>query len=246
MSVRISVSMAVYNGEKYIRTQLDSIVKQLSTEDEVVISYNPSTDATWEIIKEYESKYEIVKVFVCEELGVLPNSKNSLNHCSGKYIFFADQDDCWTDNKVELVMRAFKEKNPPVVLHDMQYTDGELNPTGVTMFAERHSRPGIIRNVIKNSYHGGCMAMESRYLKYIHPVPKNIGFGDMWGGLVGEMLGKPVFIPEVLMLYRRHDSNLSSEERRSLSIIIPERIRLIKELYKRKKEIKRAMRSEKA
>lgn len=237
MNKRISVPIPVYNGEKYLLTQLDSILKQLSDEDEVIISYNESTDSTWDIIKEYEKKYSIVKVIVCNELGVSPNSQNALRHCSGKYIFFADQDDCWLDGKVASVLEAFSHNNPPVVLHDMRYADGNLQPSNITMFAERHSRPGLLRNLIKNSYHGGCMAIDADYIDVFYPIPERIGFGDKWVGLVGEMCGAPGFIPKVLMLYRRHENNLSSRKRRSFKIIIPERIFLIKELYKRRKLI---------
>ena len=238
MCVRVSVPIPVFNGEKYLPTQLDSILKQLSYEDEVVISYNQSSDSTWHIIKDYEKKYRIVKVVVCEDLGVLPNSQNALKYCSGKYIFFADQDDCWLDGKVDCVLKAFSKSNPPVVLHNMRYADGELKPSDVTLFKERHSRPGLLWNIIKNSYHGGCMAIDSNYIDVLYPVPENIGFGDRWVGLVGEMCGNPVFIPEVLMLYRRHSNNLSPSKRRNIEIVIPERFRLIIELYKRKKIIK--------
>lgn len=239
MSVRISVPIPVFNGEKYLPTQLNSILKQLSEEDEVVISYNKSNDSTWDIITDYEKKYKIIKVIVCETLGVLPNSQNALKHCRGKYILFADQDDYWLDRKVECVLTAFSQCNPPVVLHNMRYANGDLQPSDVTLFKERHSHPGLLWNLIKNSYHGGCMAIDSKYIDVFYPIPAKIGFGDRWVGLVGEMCGNPVFIPEVLMLYRRHENNLSPRNRRSTKIIIPERIRLIIELYKRKKNIKR-------
>ena len=120
----------------------------------------------------------------------------------------------------------------------MRYADADLNPTDKTMFAERGSRPGLLRNLIKNSYHGGCMAINARYLNVIYPVPLGVGFGDMWAGLVGEMCGKPVFIDKVLMLFRCHNNNLSSRKRRRMEMVISERLRLIKELYLRRKLIK--------
>lgn len=239
MSIRISVPIPVYNGAKYLPTQLDSILCQLTDEDEVVISYNISTDDTWNVIKDYESRFNNVKVITCKETGVLPNSQNALRHCKGKYILFADQDDYWVNTKVQKVLQAFSEGNPPIVVHNMRYADGNLNPSDLTMFDERHSRPGLVWNIIKNSYHGGCMAIDSKYIDVLYPLPEGIGFGDRWVGLVGELCGKPVFISDVLMLHRRHENNLSSTKRRSMSIIIPERIRLIKELYKRSKIIKK-------
>ncbi len=238
MAMRISVPIPVYNGAKYLPTQLDSILKQLSENDEIIISYNPSTDSTWDVIKKYEENNKNIKVYTCDVMGVTPNGNNALSHCSGKYILPADQDDLWLDGKVKNVVCAFEKSNAPIVLHDMRYADTDLNPTDKTMFAERGSRPGLLRNLIKNSYHGGCMAINASYLNVIYPVPLGVGFGDMWAGLVGELCGEPIFINKVLMLFRCHNHNLSSRNRRDLGVILPERLRLIKELYFRRKVIK--------
>ena len=82
------------------------------------------------------------------------------------------------------------------------------------------------------------MAINARYVNVIYPVPLGVGFGDMWARLVGEMCGKPVFIDKVLMLFRCHNNNLSSRKRRRMEMVISERLRLIKELYLRRKLIK--------
>ena len=70
--MNISVAMAVYNGGKYLREQLDSILKQLDEMDELIISYNDSTDDTLKILEEYRSEEHFETVF-----------KNTLCHCTG-------------------------------------------------------------------------------------------------------------------------------------------------------------------
>lgn len=236
---RVSAYMSVYNGEKYLHTQIDSIISQLTDEDELVISCNPSTDRSWEILKEYESKYSNIRVLFCEKMGVEANAGNALCHCRGKYLLSTDQDDCWLPGKVEAVVKVFETTNAPVVLHNMEYADGDLNPTGKFMFEERHSKPGLIRNFIKNSYHGGCMAFNAGYVDVFLPVPDGVGFGDMWNGLVGELCGKPVFLDDVYMLFRCHNNNLSSRKTRSLIVVIPERFRLTRELIRRARIIRK-------
>lgn len=232
--IRVSVAMTAYNGAKYISQQLDSILRQLDKTDEVIISYNNSTDDTWNIIKDYEKRYyPMVKVFRCEQTGIRANGENARAHCRGKYIFIADQDDYWLDGKVDAVLNAFEKTDAPIVLHDMRYADSQLNPLEKTMFKERNSKPGLIHNLLKNSYHGGCMAINAKYYPFMASRPDGVGFGDMWIGLIGEMCGTPVFIDHVYMLFRCHSTNLSSRVRRKLSSILPERMRLVWHLAKR-------------
>lgn len=63
MKIRASVAMAVYNGEKYINEQIDSILNMMASNDELIISYDESSDLTWEIISEYACKDDRVKLF---------------------------------------------------------------------------------------------------------------------------------------------------------------------------------------
>ena len=97
MSDKISVAMAVYNGSKYIRQQIDSILPQLREGDELIISYDESQDDTLEIIRTYERKDARVKVFTDPGSGVTDNFNNAISHCTGDYIFLSDQDDVWLD-----------------------------------------------------------------------------------------------------------------------------------------------------
>ena len=74
----ISIVMATYNGEKYLREQLDSIVKYLTPSDELIISDDGSTDKTLEIISEYSSKFTFIKLINGPRMGVVKNFENAL------------------------------------------------------------------------------------------------------------------------------------------------------------------------
>lgn len=112
----ISVCMATYNGEKYIKEQLKSILKQLGPCDEVVISDDGSKDNTKDVIDSIEDKR--IHYYVNSGThGFTHNFENALRHASGNFIFLSDQDDIWMDNKVSIVMEALKTAD--FVTHDL-------------------------------------------------------------------------------------------------------------------------------
>ena len=151
--MNISVAMAVYNGGKYLREQLDSILKQLDEMDELIISYNDSTDDTLKILEEYVYKYDIIKVYHWEEKGVISNFENAITHCTNAYIFLSDQDDVWADDKVKKVMDAFNsDKTILTVMHNCEYVDYNLNPLGKDLFSDRNVKLGFLKNLFINGY----------------------------------------------------------------------------------------------
>ena len=93
----VSVAMASYNGEKYIKEQLESILKQLKDTDEVIISLDPSTDATEQVIASLKDKR--IQVISGPGKGVKKNFENAIIHCKNDIIFLSDQDDIWLDGK---------------------------------------------------------------------------------------------------------------------------------------------------
>ena len=117
----ISVCLATHNGEKYIIPQLTSILSQIYSEDEIIISDDGSSDKTIELISSL--KDDRIKVFKYNHntfvrgehhsIGykVSANFQNAINHCSGDYIFLADQDDVWFPNKIESFLREFRNGN---------------------------------------------------------------------------------------------------------------------------------------
>ena len=100
----ISVCMATYNGEKYIRQQLCSIISQIGEGDEVIISDDGSTDSTLDIVRNMaDGRIRIVEG-PCRQSPTL-NFENALSHVKGDYIFLADQDDVWLPGKVSACMK---------------------------------------------------------------------------------------------------------------------------------------------
>ena len=203
----ISVCIPTYNGEKYIKEQLDSILCQLSEIDEVIISDDSSTDNTLEIINNYNDKR--IKLFINNHFySPIFNLENALNHANGDYIFLSDQDDIWMPNKVKITLKALEQFDLSV--SDCELIDSKGNIISNSFYLLNQSGNGFIKNLIKNSYLGCCMAFKRDVLRYTLPFPKNIAMHDIWIGLCVELSGKSVFVNEKLIKYRRHENNLSS------------------------------------
>ncbi len=101
--MKISVCMATFNGEKYLKRQIDSIIQQLSSIDEIIISDDSSNDDTLKIIDDFND-FRIKKYIGNKFYSPIYNLENALSKSTGDYIFLADQDDIWESNKVEVMI----------------------------------------------------------------------------------------------------------------------------------------------
>ena len=225
--------MTTFNGEKYIREQIESILKQISLSDELIISDDGSTDSTVQIIEEYQKKYRNIFLFNGPHEGVVKNFEFVLSKSNGDYIFLCDQDDVWNDNKVKKVIDIFKDTNTLLILHDATIIDGEGNIIENSFFAHRKSKKGFLKNVIKNSYLGCCMCIKRPILNIALPFPDKIEMHDWWIGLLGEKIDNPIFIEDKLIKYRRHGNNVSSFHHHPIKKMICNRVYIYISVYKR-------------
>lgn len=229
----ISVCIATYNGELYIKEQLDSILNQISETDEIIISDDSSTDRTIEIIESFNDPR--IKLLLGNTFhNPIYNFENALKHASGEWIFLSDQDDLWMDTKVATLSLLLKSND--LVLSDCCIINAEGSVISPSFFKYHRSRQGLIHNLFKNSYIGCCMAFNRSILTHALPFPPDIPMHDWWIGLVAEIYAKPFFCTDSLVAYRRHGSNLSDSaqtSRYSLFQKIRFRLNLIKNLLTR-------------
>jgi len=203
----ISVCIATYNGERYIKEQLDSILSQLSDGDEVIISDDSSTDRTVEIIKAYKAENIILLEKQSFKSPVF-NFEHALKHAKNEFIFLADQDDVWREEKVEVMLSHLQDYD--LVISDASIIDSEGNTIGDSFFKQNGSAPGLLKNLVKNSYIGCTMAFNRKVLQRSLPFPKETPMHDWWIGLIAELFGSTYFCREQLTAYRRHESNASA------------------------------------
>ena len=226
MSEKVSIAMAVYQGEKYLGTQLDSILKQLGPDDEIIASYDKSKDSTLSLLEEYARKDSRLIIVYNDKPGVTGNFNNAITHCTGDYIYISDQDDRWADNKVLKVQRCFQETHADLVIHNGIHTDENLNPIGKPFFEMYRIGDGKIRNIIKPRYSGCCMAFTKKMKEIILPMPEIRGY-DQWIATVCEFFGKIAYLDDILIEHRLHTDNVTPTKRRPLKIVLMMRARLI-------------------
>lgn len=222
---KISVVVASYNGEKYIKEQIDSILNNLRKNDELIISDDGSTDRTIELIRKYEdSRIRLVKG---PGNGIKKNIEYAIGLCSGEYIFLADQDDIWMADKVEKVMKVFEREKCHLVLHDAKVIKAEQKEEVLMpSFMEfRNAKAGVLKNIIKNSYIGCCMAFHADLKEVILPIPNDIEMHDQWIGILNDLRYKDsVFLKEPLIYYRRHGENQSQMTHYGIGKMIRNRV----------------------
>jgi glycosyltransferase involved in cell wall biosynthesis len=210
----ISVCIATYNGEKFIKQQILSILTQLSEKDEIVISDDYSTDNTYSIIKDIND--ERIKFFYnTRERGYTRNFENAIKKSSGEFIFLSDQDDIWIDNKVQIMLDYLKMFD--LVVSDATWVDENLKITRGSHFRLSNMRTGFFRHLLKPCYIGACMAFNRKILDKAMPFPRNTALcaHDYWLSIIGEFFYKVGLVNQELILFRRHGANNSPSGEKS-------------------------------
>ncbi|MFC0875926.1 glycosyltransferase family 2 protein [Saccharicrinis sp. FJH2] len=202
----ISVCLASYNGEKYIREQLISILTQLTPNDEIIISDDHSTDDTLEIVLSLNDPR--IKIFINESrLGYVSNFENALIKSKGDIIFLADQDDIWMDDKVVKIIDKLEHFD--LVVTDAEVVNAKLETIASSHFELYNVKTGFLLNFLKTRYIGACMAFRRELLEKSLPFPKNkeLCAHDYWLACLGELYFRVGLVHEPLLKYRRHQAN---------------------------------------
>lgn len=206
----ISICMATYNGEKYIKEQLDSILFQLGSEDELIISDDSSSDSTIEIIKSY--KDERIKVYENQKFkSPIFNFENVLKHVRGDIVVLSDQDDLWESDKLEVIRKSFAIENSQIALkmYNGRCIDGKGDIIEDSLFKYLNVRDGLLQNIFKNSFIGCNIAFTKKLLDVSLPFPNTIPMHDMWLGCNAYIYGSVEFVESKVFNYRVHSQNYS-------------------------------------
>ena len=224
---KLDLLMATYNGEKYLKEQIESILNQTYTDFNLLICDDCSSDNTLQILEEYASKDSRIKIFKNEtNQGVIKNFENLLNKVTCKYYMFADQDDVWKNDKIEKSVKRIEETKSDLVFCDLEVVDSKLNLLNPSYWKQK----GFYKRIVKyngfeamylNNYVTGCTIIaRSEKIKDIMPLPKETKYliHDYWIALMSSNLGTISFIDEPLIKYRQHENNEIGSKRKSDSI----------------------------
>ena len=217
MKEKIDILLATYNGEKYLKEQLDSILNQTYKNIRIIISDDCSKDTTPEILKEYQKKDDRIELHIQKNnLGVVKNIEFLLKQVKSPYYMLADQDDYWLPEKSEKSLEKLKEEKADLVFGDLEVVDKNLN----TMYSSFNDYMLLTRKINKyiNSYKvnylynciTGCTVLAKKEtIEKIIPLPTNSKrvLHDHWIGLMVALNGKLAYVPEKYIRYRQHGNN---------------------------------------
>lgn len=228
--MNVSVCMATYNGEKYIKQQLDSILLQLDIHDELIISDDGSTDATVDIIYSYEDKR--MKIYDKQHFkSPIFNFENAIKQATNEIIVLADQDDIWEVDKLQIIKMDFKHINKKISLkmYNGQCINEKDEVIERDLFKYLDVREGLLENIKKNSFIGCNIAFTKNLLEVTLPFPKDIPMHDMWLGCNAYIYGEVKFIDKKIFNYRLHKNNYSIQNN-SIFQKVKWRFQLVKNL----------------
>ena len=213
----IVVLMSTYNGEKYLKEQIESIINQ-SVKVKLIIRDDGSKDATKRILKEYEDRSNI-EWYEGENVGFVKSFLLLLKNApKAHYYAFSDQDDYWETNKIEKAIFRIKNENKPCLYcSNAILVDKNLREIG--KYNEYYSNEcKTLEDVIRGSFSAGCTMVFNRALancinKYDVEF-KDIRFHDRWVCFVASIFGKIIYDNDAYIKYRQHEVNVIGSKRK--------------------------------
>ena len=206
----VSVAIATYNGARYIKEQLDSILTQTHSVDEIIIVDDCSSDETWDILTQHATNNSKIKIFRNEtNLGGTKSFEKAICACHGDYIALADQDDYWLPEK--LISAANKldqqSKNKPLLYCSaLEFVDKDLVHLGMSNLNFKPSfGNALVENIVT-----GCTAVFNNSLKKLakNYKPQQAVMHDWWLYLLATAFGRVIYDPISYIKYRQHGANV--------------------------------------
>lgn len=202
----ISVVMPVYNGERYIKESIDSILNQTYTNFELIIVDDFSSDSTPQIIHEYERMDKRIKVITNEENLKLPRSLNiGFDNSNGDYFTWTSDDNRYSDNAFEIMIAELENNhNIDFVFAREEYIDANGNYIGI------QEDPKDLDELYCRSIMSGCFLYKREIHEQLNGYDETkflIEDYDFFRRAYQQFEFK--FIPVTLYSYRRHSRSLS-------------------------------------
>lgn len=222
MQPTVEILLAAYNGERFLREQLDSLLAQTWGAWHLTVSDDGSSDGTPAILDGYAAQYPD-RIRRVRHEGRFGNARDHffwlMKECRASYMMFCDQDDVWHPDKVEKTMRALLAAEaeagtdaPVLVFTDLTPVDEKLRPIASSLMKMQKQYTDVIdyRALLMQNIVTGCATGINRALAQLAGQCKDTSqviMHDWWLGVVAARFGKAVYLDESAMLYRQHGGN---------------------------------------
>lgn len=216
----VDIILSSYNGERYIKEQITSILGNTWKEWRLWVCDDGSKDGTREIVKELEEQYP-------DKIFWRPNETNKgaaisfldgARKASADYVMFCDQDDYWLPDKIEVTVRVMKEaeekygKTVPLTV----FTDANVVDQNLNLMQESFHKSSKLNTdnldlphmLMENKMMGCTMLLNRALLDKLKKFPKKVRMHDWWAGIVAAAYGKILYLDKPTMLYRQHTNNV--------------------------------------
>ncbi|HTY14510.1 MAG TPA: glycosyltransferase family 2 protein [Methanoregulaceae archaeon] len=214
--MKVSVALCTFNGERYLKDQLDSILQQTVMPDELIVCDDCSTDNSMNIIDSLRNVAPF-RIRVCvnkRQIGSTKNFEQAISKCEGDLIFLSDQDDWWNPEKIEITAKTCRGNiMNGGAFSDANIVDENLQPLNKTLWntvgfspkqQNKFSGRGAIEILLKqNVVTGATLAFSAKYKNYLLPIPE-IWVHDAWIALLLACRSNLQCIPTPLIKYRQH------------------------------------------
>ena len=226
---KIIILLSTYNGEKYLKEQLDSLFSQTYKNFEIIVRDDGSSDKTLEKLKFYDIKLLSSDV----NLGIKKSFETLLKYAyensDAEYFMFCDQDDVWNNDKIEKTLEEMKRleklygNNIPLLVHtDLEVVDENLKIISSSMWKYEYILPQyntFNRLLIQNTITGCTMMINRELAKKSLDIPEEAIMHDWWIGLIASCFGKISYLEESTIKYRQHGKNTIGTEGKKNKII---------------------------
>jgi glycosyltransferase involved in cell wall biosynthesis len=233
----VSIVLCTYNGERYLRQQLDSLLAQSRLPEKIVAADDGSTDGTWEILQTFAEQARGRGITVDAQinpsnLGYVRNFETALQRAETDLIFACDQDDVWNPQKLTVMHERFAADPDLLLLHsDARLVDANLNDLGCSLFEALELGPDELQRehdgygfevLLRRCIVTGATTAFRRGL-LAHAIPFGDGWiHDEWLAIVAAAIGKIDVVERKLIDYRQHDANQLGMRRRTLDVKVKE------------------------
>lgn len=224
---RASVCLATYNGARYLREQLDSILSQLGETDELIVSDDNSTDDTRSIVDSYKDA-RIHLIRNSPPRGHVRNFAHAMELSQGEFIVLSDQDDIWAEGRLEHMLAGLEDApDRSLLVGDLiEFDTTGMRPTQQMLGPSPRSGIRQLWRLFfgQAKYFGSAYVFRRELLRYVLPIPAQVEAHDIWIAMNACLHGGVVHLQGTTLFRRIHGNNLSPERRRAMRVVLRSRV----------------------